>query len=145
MVDNVGTIEMSRNNLRGTGTRHANTRFHFAKQSVCRGTLEVVFARSEENTLDIMSKNLIKNLFEKHSARLVEEVPEEWLNTTKQQNDEVKSMSLCDLLTMLGHLSKVRGDVKTLKFNNDCVSQCELHVSQKRKRKQTKTMCEKCA
>ena len=45
--------------------------------------LEVVFVKSEENTSDIMSKNLIKNLFEKHSARLVEEVLEEWLKTTK--------------------------------------------------------------
>ncbi len=84
MVDNVGAIEMSRNNLRGTGTRHVNIRFHFAKQSVCRGTLEVVFVKSEENTSDIMSENLIKNLFEKHSERSVEEVPEEWLKATKQ-------------------------------------------------------------
>ncbi len=46
--------------------------------------MEVVFVRSEENTLDIMSENLIKNPFEKHSARFVEEVPEEWSKVTKQ-------------------------------------------------------------
>ncbi len=86
--------------------------------TLCRGTLEVVFVGSEENTSDIMSENLIKNLFKKHSARLVEEVPEEWSKVTKQQIDVAKSMSLCDLLTVLGHLSKVRGDVKTLRFDN---------------------------
>jgi hypothetical protein len=84
MIDNVGAIYMSRSNTNTTSTRHVNMRYHYVKELVRGGEIEVTFVRTEDNEADIMTKNVIKQTFEKHMSKLVETVPENLLQITKK-------------------------------------------------------------
>ena len=73
-IDNIGSIYMARNNTSITGTKHVRHRFCFCRE--VHGTLiELIFVRSEDNTADLMTKNLVELLYTKHSLKLVGLVP----------------------------------------------------------------------
>jgi len=80
LVDNVGAIQMSNNNVSGAATRHVNMRYHFVRELICNKIIEVGFIRSDENDADLMTKNLVRRLFEKYADKLVEEIPKEWMS-----------------------------------------------------------------
>ena len=82
-VDNVGAIQMVRNNKGGAGTRHVNVRFHFVRELHENGIIIMKFVRSENNEADIMTKNPTKEEFNKHSPKLVQKLPEEFLASNK--------------------------------------------------------------
>ena len=73
-MDNIGAIQMARNNQSGTATRHINFRYYYCRE--VHGTLiRLIFVRSEENESDILTKNSTKQEFEHHAPKLIEEVP----------------------------------------------------------------------
>ena len=78
-VDNVGAIYMSKSNLNSTATRHVNIRYHYVREFVADGLIEIIFVRTDDNDSDLMTKNLHKGPFEKHSDKLVEEIPEMYI------------------------------------------------------------------
>jgi len=90
MIDNIGAIQMVRNNISNTGTRHMNIKLHFVRD--LHGTIiEYEFVRSENNISDILTKNPTKVEFEKHAPKLVAEVPKELFETVwKDDIDEIK-------------------------------------------------------
>ena len=73
-VDNVGAIHMARNNISSTATRHVNYRINFTREVHGR-MVELFFVRSEENEADILTKNATAHEHEKHSKKLVGEIP----------------------------------------------------------------------
>ena len=79
-VDNQSAIQMVRNNRSGAGTKHVNCRYHFVRELVADGMIEILFIRTKDNTSDILTKNCPKNIFERHEEKLVAEVPEELLD-----------------------------------------------------------------
>ena len=54
--DNVGAIFMSHNAKLGAQTKHIDIKYHFIREQVENGTVEIVFVRSEENDADIFLK-----------------------------------------------------------------------------------------
>ena len=66
-VDNVGAIYLATNSTTSSRTRHIDTRYHFVREYVEDGVVEIVFVRSTENTADMFTKNVNKELLEKHS------------------------------------------------------------------------------
>ena len=78
-VDNIAAIHVARNNFARTTTRHVNVRYHFVRELIADGTIEVLFIRTKENLSDILTKNCDRATFERHEGGLVEEIPEELL------------------------------------------------------------------
>ena len=72
-IDNIGTIQMARNNKSGTGTRHVNYHYHFCRE--LQGSLiDLVFVKSEDNETDILTKNIGRKEHCKHAPKLVSNI-----------------------------------------------------------------------
>jgi hypothetical protein len=70
-VDNMGAIYISENSMPSARTRHADLRQKFTSDLQEKGLIKIDFVKSEENTSDIMTKNVTVDLFEKHVQGLV--------------------------------------------------------------------------
>ena len=57
-VDNIGTIYMAKNESSNHQTKHINTRYHFVRELIEDGIIEVEFVRSKNNNSNIFTKNL---------------------------------------------------------------------------------------
>ena len=69
-VDNTGAIELARNWSTSGRTKHIDVQFHYLRELVEQGMMELKFVRSENNTADIFTKNLSTNLFRQHVSSL---------------------------------------------------------------------------
>ena len=81
-VDNMGAIQMVRNNRGGSETRHVNVRFHFVREMHGK-LLELVYVRSEDNKADMMCKNPTEEVFKRHTPKMVGKVPSELTDRIK--------------------------------------------------------------
>ena len=75
-VDNIGAIHMAENVTNSARTRHIDIRTKFVREynSGSDPLIKIVFCKSEDNTSDICTKNLSRELHEKHSKNLVGKV-----------------------------------------------------------------------
>jgi hypothetical protein len=73
-VDNVGAIYLANNHTTGQRTKHIDIQQHFVREYIEDGISKVVFVKSEDNDVDIFTKNATEELFNKHSKKLVETV-----------------------------------------------------------------------
>ncbi len=75
-VDNIGAIHMAENVTSGARTRHIDIRTKFVREynSGTDPLIKIVFCKSEDNVSDICTKNLSRELHEKHSKVLVGKV-----------------------------------------------------------------------
>ena len=58
--DNVGAIFLSHNVKSSARTKHIDIKYHFIREQVDNGTVEIIFIHSEENNADIFTKNVGK-------------------------------------------------------------------------------------
>lgn len=70
-VDNVGAIWLANNKTTSERTKHVDIRAHFTREFIVDGKVDIVFVRSEDNDADIFTKNLKRELYEKHSKKMV--------------------------------------------------------------------------
>ena len=70
-VDNIGAMFLSNNYALSQRTKHISVRQHFVRQYVEDGIVKVVFVRSKQNDSDIFTKNLNKELFDKHRGKIM--------------------------------------------------------------------------
>ena len=70
-VDNMGTIFMSENATSNQRTRHIDVRHRFLLGLTEEGFLDVVFTNSENNTSDGLSKNVSKDVYERHTPKFM--------------------------------------------------------------------------
>jgi hypothetical protein len=64
--DNVGAIFMAENSSSGVRTRHIDTRYHFVREHVVDEFIKIIFVKSEENVADMFTKNIGKEIYERH-------------------------------------------------------------------------------
>jgi hypothetical protein len=69
-VDNVGAIYLAKNASTTTRTKHIDIRYYFIREHIDNGNINIMFVRSEDNTADIMTKNLSGELFHKHNSNI---------------------------------------------------------------------------
>ncbi|KAJ9551903.1 hypothetical protein OSB04_015948, partial [Centaurea solstitialis] len=62
--DNVSTIKLSKNPVLHKRSKHIDVRFHFLRDLVNEGTIELVYCSSEEQVADILTKPLKLDAFE---------------------------------------------------------------------------------
>jgi hypothetical protein len=78
-VDNIGAVYLTKNATTGNQTKDIDTRYHFVRENIEDGIVKVVFVRSEENDVDIFTKHLNTETFNKHCSSIGledEELPE---------------------------------------------------------------------
>ena len=61
--DNMSAISMAKNPVFHQRTRHINRKYHFIREALQEGVIDVKFCRSEEQLADIFTKALPKNIF----------------------------------------------------------------------------------
>ena len=69
-VDNVGAIYLAKNASTTTRTKHIDIQYDFIREHVDNGKIRIKFLRSEDNTADIMTKNLSGEKFHKHNNNI---------------------------------------------------------------------------
>ena len=79
-VDNVGAMFLSNNHAMSQRTKHISIRQHFIRQFVEDGIIKVIFVRSKSNDSDIFTKNLSKDLYEKHRKKIMTGIEAEKYN-----------------------------------------------------------------
>ena len=75
--DNVGAIFMAENSSSGVRTRHIDTRYHFIREHIEDGFIKIVFVRSCENVGDIFTKNVNKEIYDKHVSKFLGKVKDD--------------------------------------------------------------------
>ena len=68
--DNLGAIYLVKNYQISARTKHIDVRHHYVRDLRNAKRLEVRFKRSEDNSADVMTKNLGRELFEKHTESI---------------------------------------------------------------------------
>ena len=71
MVDNVGAIYMSQNQVSSSRTRHMDTRYHYVNDIQDDGVIKVKFVRSEDNVSDIATKNVSSEIMRRHEPTML--------------------------------------------------------------------------
>ena len=71
-VDNQAAIFMAKNTTATKRTKHIDVRANFVYEHVNKetGEIEVVFIKTDENKADIFTKNVNKEIMEKHTNYL---------------------------------------------------------------------------
>jgi hypothetical protein len=46
--------------------RHVDTSYHFAREHVADNFIKIIFVRSEDNVADVFTKNIGKEMYERH-------------------------------------------------------------------------------
>jgi len=72
-VDNIGAVFLSKNKTSGERTKHIDVKYHFIREQINDGLIQVDFVRSEENLADIFTKNLSGEKYIYHASKLLTE------------------------------------------------------------------------
>ena len=87
-VDNMGAIYMTENSTTNSRTRHVDTRYHYVREKVEDGEIEIVFVKSLENIADGFTKNVKGDIHGDHIQRMVwdrSEIADVCLSLSPQQ------------------------------------------------------------
>jgi hypothetical protein len=72
-TDNIGAVYMSENASTGFRTWHVDTRYHFVREFIEDGFIEIDFVCSVENDSDLSTKNINQELYTKHTKKFLED------------------------------------------------------------------------
>jgi transposase InsO family protein len=72
--DNIGAIFLAGNSTSGQRTRHIDIRYHFVRELVEEGIINISFVKTLENDADVYTKNLSADLFNKHTEKYMEQL-----------------------------------------------------------------------
>jgi hypothetical protein len=76
--DNVDAIFMFLGNLSsGVHTRHVDSRYHFIQEHIEDGFIQIVFVKSCDNDADLFTKNVSKDIYNKHVGKFLGKVNED--------------------------------------------------------------------
>ena len=70
-VDNIGAIFLAENRNSSERTKHIDIKYHYVRQQIDLGLVDVKFVKSEENIADLFTKSLRGDSFESHQDKLV--------------------------------------------------------------------------
>jgi len=70
-VDNMGAIYMSGYNVSSNRTKHIDVRYHFVREYVEDGFIEIIFVTTENNDADGFTKNVDGSTYDRHAVKYV--------------------------------------------------------------------------
>ena len=69
-VDNISAIELAKNSVNHGRSKHIDVRFHFTRDHVKEGSVELLHVASQDQVADIFTKPLPKVLFDKYKKMI---------------------------------------------------------------------------
>jgi hypothetical protein len=69
-ADNTGAIDLAKNYSTSGRTKHIDVRHHYLRELISDGLIKVKFVPTDDNTADIMTKNLHMLKYDQHSVGL---------------------------------------------------------------------------
>jgi hypothetical protein len=69
-VDNISAISLSKNTVFHDRSKHIVTRYHFIRECVENGKVEIEFVRSEEQLADVLTKALGRGKLQEQRAKI---------------------------------------------------------------------------
>ena len=82
-ADNIGAIFLAKNKNTGQRTKHIDVRYHFIRELIEDGTIELEFVKTADNGADVFTKNTSGELFNKHTGEYMTEIDYEYENNIK--------------------------------------------------------------
>jgi hypothetical protein len=79
-TDNVGTMFMVQSASSGVRTRHIDTRYHYVRENLEEGIINIKFFKSIENDPDIFTKKVSQEIYDKHVTKFLGVHTEEYKN-----------------------------------------------------------------
>jgi hypothetical protein len=73
-IDSTGAINLANKQTTGQITKHIVIRVHYVRELMNADIIKTKFAKTEDNTLDIFTKNTTETFFAKHSDKLIEDL-----------------------------------------------------------------------
>ena len=70
-VDNIGAIFLAGNRNSSERSKHIDLKYHYVRQIIDDGLVDVKFVRSQANLADLFTKNLGSEAYENHSSKLL--------------------------------------------------------------------------
>ncbi|CAL2247251.1 unnamed protein product [Prunus armeniaca] len=64
LCDNTSAIAITKNLMHHHKTRHINRRFHFIRDALQNGEIDLLYCKTEEQIADIFTKALVRDRFE---------------------------------------------------------------------------------
>ena len=74
LVDNMAAIDHSKNGGNQTRTRHVNVKYHFVREKIDAGFIQLQWIESSKQVADILTKPLARAPFERLRSVLLESV-----------------------------------------------------------------------
>ena len=71
-ADNVGALFLAENAGTSQRTKHIDIRYHFIRDLIENGTIQINFIKTTDNDADIYTKNVSSELFNKHIGKYME-------------------------------------------------------------------------
>ena len=75
--DNSGAVDLVNGHSNSIGTKHIDVRYMYARELKEAGIIRVKWIPTEDNEADILTMNTDSKTFNKHSSKLMQEVPPE--------------------------------------------------------------------
>ena len=73
-VDNQGTVFLAHNDGASMRMRHIDVKYHFVWEYVENRVVKILLVRSEDNDSDVFMKNMMKEVFWRHTRKFMVEV-----------------------------------------------------------------------
>ena len=70
-VDNVGAIFMAENVSTSPRTKHVDICYHFVWEFIEDGFIKIIFVQTGDNKADVFTKNVVGELYDKHTNDMV--------------------------------------------------------------------------
>jgi hypothetical protein len=70
-TNNVGAMFMAQNALSSVRTRHIDIRYHYVRDNLEEGIINIEFVKSIENNSDIFTKNVSQEIYDKHVTKFL--------------------------------------------------------------------------
>ena len=74
--DNVGAIFLAYNTKTGGRTKHIDVKYHYVREFVYKGEVQIVFVRSENNHSDVFTKNTSQKVYGQQTGEFMETIGE---------------------------------------------------------------------
>jgi hypothetical protein len=79
-TDNIGEMFMAQNASSGVRTLHFDTRYHYIREIVEDGIIQIEIVRLIDNDSNIFTKNVNQEIYEKHVKNFLEDSCEEYIS-----------------------------------------------------------------
>ena len=70
-VDNIGAIFMAENVMTSVRTRHVDMHYHFVREMIVDGFIQIIFVRMEDNDADMFTKNVNRETYDRHVGKFM--------------------------------------------------------------------------